>query len=100
MMERFKFANGVANVHDAGACAGEFCCIHNPSMHPMIEEPMLLRETTLVERLCQHGIGHPDPDSAAYVAKVHGDDTSTWMTHGCDGCCTKLKNHDEDRKVM
>ena len=31
------------------------------------------------ERLCPHGIGHPDPDDTRAAAR----------THGCDGCCTK-----------
>jgi hypothetical protein len=53
----------------------------------MHEEPMVLRESGLVERLCVHGVGHPDPDSVAYFDRheVRGIDV-----HGCDGCCTKL----------
>lgn len=30
----------------------------------------------LLERLCPHGVGHPDPD-----------DRSADRVHGCDGCC-------------
>lgn len=34
-----------------------------------------------MERICKHGIGHPDPDDL----KVQ----SSWAegVHGCDGCC-------------
>lgn len=37
----------------------------------------------IVERHCEHGIGHPDPDDAAYRATRGDVDT----VHGCDGCC-------------
>lgn len=87
-MEKFRFANGMANVHSSGDCAGEHCCIHNPSMHAMVEEPMILRETTLVERVCIHGVGHPDPDSVTYMNQATGQ--NSWGVHGCDGCCGKL----------
>jgi hypothetical protein len=42
----------------------------------------------LVERICEHGVGHDDPDAVAYMrSKGH-----TWAgTHGCDGCCTGEK---------
>ena len=30
------------------------------------------------ERVCPHGVGHPDPD------RRHADDPGV---HGCDGCC-------------
>ena len=35
--------------------------MHHPSRHNMENWPRHLRETTLVERLCRHGVGHPDP---------------------------------------
>ncbi len=73
--------------HDRATCEGEHCPFHNPSLHPMIEEPMSLRETGLIERTCRHGVGHPDPDSAAWMARQLGHDVVTWLTHGCDGCC-------------
>jgi hypothetical protein len=61
--------------------------VHNPSDHHLRDWPMHLRETTLVERMCQHGVGHPDPDSAAYMDRLYGHRAGTWSTHGCDGCC-------------
>lgn len=93
-METFEFVNGISRtVHDRRECVGRFCVIHNPSLHSMVEEPMLLRETGLVERVCRHGVGHPDPDSAAFF-DAHGPIGSigTWTTHGCcsEGCCSKL----------
>lgn len=73
------------SVHTPYQCSGEPCCIHDPSEHKMREWPMNLRETGLIERLCPHGVGHPDPDSAAWLRRATGQDS--WGTHGCDGCC-------------
>lgn len=40
-----------------------------------------------IERLCKHGVGHPTHESAEVIAERHGHDVSTWLIHGCDGCC-------------
>lgn len=82
-MERTQ---GIAH-HARAECDGKPCPFHAPSLHPMIEEPMLLRETGLIERTCRHGVGHPDPDSAAWMDRRYGHRAGTWSTHGCDGCC-------------
>lgn len=74
--------------HGRGQCDGLPCPFHKPSLHPMIEEPMQLRETGLIERRCVHGVGHPDPDSAAFFDRALGHTPGTWSTHGCDGCCS------------
>ena len=71
--------------HDAEACAGQHCTLHNPSDHHMRDWPLTLRETTLMERKCPHGIGHPDPDSLAHLQRVAPG--GAWDIHGCDGCC-------------
>ena len=75
------------NVHSEDACSGETCVIHNPTKHSMSTFPMHLRETGLVERTCEHHIGHPDPDSAAHMDRAYGHTPGTWLVHGCDGCC-------------
>lgn len=43
----------------------------------------------LMERICPHGVGHPDPDHLAHVARVPFKDGQydSDGTHGCDGCC-------------
>lgn len=74
--------------HTKAQCDGLPCPFHGPSLHPMVEEPMLLRASGLIERTCRHGVGHPDPDSAAWLNRVSGQDS--WGVHGCDGCCSKL----------
>lgn len=75
----------VISVHDEGTCRGEHCCIHNPSQHHMVAWPTLWRpDRSLMERVCTHGIGHPDPDHIAFLPK----DKRRWESvHGCDGCC-------------
>jgi hypothetical protein len=34
-----------------------------------------------MERICEHGCGHPDPDDHRILT---GEDDGI---HGCDGCC-------------
>jgi len=65
-------------VHSESKCAGEHCVIHNPSNHHMKEWPQNWRpDRQMVERICPHGVGHPDPD-----------EISNDKVHGCDGCCS------------
>lgn len=73
--------------HAKADCDNYPCPFHAPSLHSMVEEPMILRETGLIERACPHGIGHPDPDSVAWF-KRRG--LEGYGVHGCDGCCGKL----------
>ena len=63
-------------------CLEPPCCIHSPSNHHMREWKQLWRpDRMIMERLCPHGIGHPDPDDRAIRT---GRDEGI---HGCDGCC-------------
>lgn len=88
--------------HKPNECGGEHCVLHNPSDHHMSEWTIYIRldrEFALAERLCPHGIGHPDPDSLSYIRqqvsmmkkdfpmadKPYGPYASD--VHGCDGCC-------------
>jgi hypothetical protein len=81
---------GALAVHPESVCAGQVCCIHNPSDHHMKSWTQLWRgDRALMERLCpDHGTGHPDPDHMAYYAKTHTAG-ETWAegVHGCCGCC-------------
>jgi hypothetical protein len=47
------------------------------------------RYGALAERLCPHGVGHPDPDSLAYLEILHGGECDFEAIHGCCsiGCC-------------
>lgn len=73
------------NVHPASACEGYGCPIHHPSDHRLASAPLNWRDDRhLMERICQHGIGHPDADDLAFKARVGLDGDGV---HGCDGCC-------------
>ena len=86
--ERYHFINGDAYVHAPKHCEGTWCAVHNPSDHHMEHWPLIVRETGLLERRCVHGIGHPDPDSVAYLEEhPPAGSAGTWGIHGCDGCC-------------
>ena len=70
--------------HSLARCAGTPCPIHAPSRHHMTDWPMTVRASGLTERTCPHGVGHPDPDSVAWLDS-HG--RTGYGLHGCDGCC-------------
>lgn len=86
---------GLLRVHTADQCAGRKipCCIHNPSDHHMVTWPQNWRgDRGMMERLCPHGNGHPDPDDLSVR-------TTSWARlHGCEcGCCAKpTKNTEEE----
>lgn len=78
--------------HTKDKCAGQRCIFHNPTKHKMRKWPMNLRldawAAPLIERICEHGVGHPDPDSVDYMERVSPKGSKgTWGVHGCDGCC-------------
>jgi hypothetical protein len=83
--------------HTRSKCRGQVCIFHNPTEHKMRDWPMNLRTdpwaAPLIERMCIHGTGHPDPDSVAYMDKSWGYSSETgkkyygYGIHGCDGCC-------------
>lgn len=90
-MERTEIAPGVIlEHHDASSCIGEVCPIHNPSDHCMRSFPMYWRgDRRMMERICPHGIGHPDPDDLAGKKILLGKNYEKYAfdVHGCDGCC-------------
>lgn len=74
----------ITGVHDPALCEGRPCTIHHPSGHHMRDWPTHWRGDGPfdiwhgMERICPHGVGHPDPD---------GLDPD--RIHGCDGCCSR-----------
>ncbi len=72
----------LSHVHQRGSCRGTNCLIHNPSDHRMVTWPLIPRDE-VTERMCKHGIGHPDPDALAFQESLGRD----LGEHGCDGCC-------------
>ncbi len=85
--EIFAASNAdLVNVHSPKRCRGRHCVLHDPSDHHMRSWPLVWRnDRGFMERQCPHGIGHPDPDSAAFQRSV-GNPIGV---HGCDGCCVK-----------
>jgi hypothetical protein len=72
--------------HPKEKCLGEVCTVHNRSNHIMRDFPQHWRiDRRIIERICPHGIGHPDPDEYRIL---NGEDDGS---HGCDGCCGKKK---------
>lgn len=67
------------------AGAPKNCVIHKPSLHKLTGSKQVVRSSSLIEDICSHGVGHPNPDSAAYLNWA--GKTSHYGVHGCDGCC-------------
>lgn len=79
--------DGLVNVHPIERCAGGYCVIHNPSEHHMRAWPLNWRDDKgLMERICPHRIGHPDPDDLAFHVR---NGRGALGVHGCDGCCAR-----------
>jgi hypothetical protein len=75
----------LSRVHSSKQCKGEHCVIHNPSDHPMKGFKTHWRsDRGLMERICNHGIGHPDPDALSVYTPERRQREGI---HGCDGCC-------------
>jgi hypothetical protein len=78
----WKYPGERVMAHTSLWCEGETCCIHSPTDHHMRSWRQHWRDDRqIMERLCPHGIGHPDPDDLTIrLVKSAG-------IHGCDGCC-------------
>lgn len=74
------------NVHDPSLCEGRGCAIHGrPSDHPLKDAPLNWRtDRGILERICEHGTGHPDFDSAEYLESIGKGYENV---HGCCLCC-------------
>jgi len=85
-VETFTLNTGLLlYTHDREHCYGPPCVVHSPSDHHMRDWRQHWRDDRgIMERLCVHGVGHPDPDDL----KVR---IGSWAegVHGCDGCCFK-----------
>ena len=72
-------------VHQMNETCRKACTVHNPSHHHMRYWPLNWRaDRHIFERMCDHGIGHPDPDQFPYWDAT---DQGFEKVHGCDGCC-------------
>lgn len=85
----FLYDGTLLQVHGAEECDGWSCCIHNPSEHPLRHAPLHWRDDWgLMERRCEHGRYHPDPDDLAHKQRLLGEEYA-WgaSVHSCDRCC-------------
>lgn len=90
--DRFGFpASTILRTHAASICVPP-CPLHAPSHHPLRDAPLLWRaDVGVFERVCAHGVGHPDPDSVSFLRYVLPFDEFEGRAldrHGCDGCCS------------
>lgn len=85
-------------VHDDHDCIGRYCVIHKPSAHVMVNFPTHWRaDRGLMERICPHGVGHPDPDHLDFVPAGRRQVESI---HGCcpEHCCFEQEDKDAANK--
>jgi len=77
--------------HEPDECMSpEACTIHNRTDHHMRSFKQFYRfGRGIMERICTHGVGHPDPDD--YKIITGADDGA----HGCDGCCIRFATEEE-----
>lgn len=95
ILERIEYASGtvrfispdgtyaLTGLHPATAeCYERGCVVHSPSTFALSDAPLNWRQDRhQFERICKHGVGHPDADQAEY---------NTWhgMAHeNIHGCC-------------
>jgi hypothetical protein len=84
-MGKYEVTDGMYHHHVDDCDPTTGCPFHGHSDHHMVGWPMDLTSYGLVQRICQHGVRHPDPDAVAfYSAKIGG---APWDIHTCDGCC-------------
>lgn len=68
-------------VHAKNDCTNEWCFVHNPSDHHMRKWTQYWnKDREVMERVCPHNIGHPDPDDPKMIGEHK-------LPHTCDGCC-------------
>jgi hypothetical protein len=78
-------------VHSRVRFCDEGCTVHNPTdPHPNWLTHWR-SDRGIFERICPHGVGHPDRDALRFHAKMAGEEPARWAgMHGCDGCCGQM----------
>lgn len=82
LLERATLEHNTETVllaHRKKDCSPGPCPIHRRTRHHMRSFVQIWRDDRgIMERICPHGVGHPDPD----CRRAQED-----PVHGCDGCC-------------
>lgn len=96
-LEYSKLEHRSINVytHPAGQCANEICAFHNRSNHSLRSFPQSWNNhLKIMERVCTHGVGHPDPDDTKFItSEIEG-------IHKCDGCCLEYQENFDDSLII
>jgi hypothetical protein len=70
-------------VHSKLDCMGPSCTLHKMSSHHLRSWPQRWNPQVIaMERVCEHGVGHTDPDEINQDIVVSIDHSEK-----CDGCC-------------
>lgn len=80
----------ILRAHEPWDCSGALCDVHNRrGEDPWASWKLNWRDDrTLMEGICEHGVGHPTPAQIAYWHRMHADFiVKPLASHGCDGCC-------------
>jgi hypothetical protein len=93
VMEYARLENSQIDLkaHNEGECMlSEACTIHNRTNHHMRHFKQFYRfDRGIMERICSHGTGHPDPDDYKIITGADNGE------HGCDGCCIRFATEEE-----
>jgi len=93
MMQYAPLENSTVQLlaHETDECMdANVCSIHNRTNHHMRGFKQFYRfDRGIMERICTHGVGHPDPDDYKIL---NGTDKGV---HGCDGCCIRFATDEE-----
>ncbi len=89
---QLEYSNSVlVKTHSPDKCASdEACVLHRLTDHSMRTFPQHWRsDRGIMERICSHGVGHPDPDQIPFW-KATRKDWKWEMVHGCcwEHCCS------------
>jgi len=96
-MDLFGMPDGsIIQTHDAEACEGSFCSVHNPSDHPLNTAPLFWDSARrIMMRVCPCGIYHPDRDHLFFVMKHSIVLGALQAMHECckKVCCDATGHH-------
>lgn len=84
------------NVHmPSDDCRVYGCVIHHTRVHPMRGFRTHWRgDRGIMERMCPHMVGHPDPQDLNFIRRTRGADAASMESiHGCcEGLCCVPKD--------